>query len=90
MLTLRAWVVIALVAAASTFAGEYFGFAIVHSGALLFIVALIAPGFYVAFLNLLPNDSLTYIGVFAGNAIYYFLIVLVVRSRTKQRSLKPT
>jgi hypothetical protein len=61
------------------------GFAIVHSAALMVLVAVAAPGFYVAFFNLVPSDLATLILSFAVNAIYYCglgLLALMARRKS--------
>jgi hypothetical protein len=79
MLTWKTWIVLIAVAAVATYAAEHFGFAIVHSSALLLLVALAAPGFYVAFFDLIPSDWMTLAVAFVVNVAYYYLIAWFVR-----------
>ena len=79
MLSWRTCAVLILLAAVITYAAEHMGFAIVHSAALLALVALLAPGFYIAFFDLVPSDWATLVLAFVANAGYYYLIALFVR-----------
>jgi uncharacterized membrane protein len=79
MLTSKTWIVLIVVAAVATYATEHFGFSIVHSSALLVLVAVTAPGFYVAFFNLIPSDWMTFAVAFVVNVAYYGLIAWFVR-----------
>jgi hypothetical protein len=67
--------------AMATFLLNYFGFAVVHSAALLALAVVVAPGFFIAFFHILPNETITWIVVVVINAIYYQLVYLFFQSK---------
>ena len=74
MLTIPIALLIVPLAVFATYMAEHLGFAIVHSGVLLFLTALLAPGFYIAFFNLVPSDWGTWILSGIANAAYYYAV----------------
>jgi hypothetical protein len=76
-------VAVVVLGALATYATEYMGFAIVHSAGGLAIVALLAPGFYVALFNVVPNDWGTYLAMFLVNSGYYWAIAGFLKRKAK-------
>jgi hypothetical protein len=74
MLNARATTAVLIAALVATYAAEQMGNAIVHSSGGLVIVALLAPGFYVAFFDVIRNDWGTYVAAFLVNVCYYWVI----------------
>ncbi|WP_301100300.1 hypothetical protein [Propionivibrio sp.] len=85
MLTYPITLLIVMSAVFATYMGEHLGFAIVHSGVLLLLTSLLAPGFYIAFFNLVPSDWVTWILSGMANAAYYYAVVLFVMKRRARR-----
>lgn len=84
MLSVRASVALVLAAGLATFACERMGFAIVHSAAALALVGVLAPGFFVAFFDLVPSDWGSLVLSFVVNAAYYLAgCLLLMRSRRR-------
>lgn len=81
MLNFRLALLIIALAVFATYMAEYLGFAIVHSGALLVLTAFLAPGFYIAFFNLLPSDWIAWILSGMANAAYYYVVALLVMKK---------
>lgn len=72
MLTIPKMLLIIPLAVFTTYIAENMGFAIVHSGVLLILTALLTPGFYVAFFNLVSSDWGTWILSGIVNSAYYY------------------